>query len=186
MNFNKHSDLDGQHAFLSASKYHWINYDDEKLTLAFKNHLATLRGTELHEFAYNAIRLGIRLPSSKKTLNMYINDAIGFRMNVEQPLYYSENAFGTADSISFRKGVLRIHDLKTGQSSVSMHQLEVYAALFCLEYHKKPSDIKIMLRIYQSDKVICYEPPAEDILFIMDKIVRFDKKIEEMKIEEDI
>ena len=164
MNFNKHSDLEGLHAFLSASKYHWINYDEEKLTLAYKNHLATLKGTELHDFACKAIRLGIKL--------------------TEQPLYYSENAFGTADSISFRKGILRIHDLKTGQSSVSMHQLEVYAALFCLEYHKKPSDIKILLRIYQSDKVICYEPPAEDIIFIMDKIVRFDKRIEEMKMED--
>ena len=184
MNFNKHSDLEGLHAFLSASKYHWINYDEDKLTIAYKNHLATLKGTELHEFACNAIRLGIKLPQTKKTLNMYVNDAIGFRMVTEQPLYYSENAFGTADSISFRKGILRIHDLKTGQSSVSMHQLEVYAALFCLEYHKKPSDIKILLRIYQSDKVICYEPPAEDIIFIMDKIFRFDKRIEEMKMED--
>ena len=183
MNFNKHSDLESQHAFLSASKYHWINYDDEKLLSAYKKHLATLKGTELHEFACNAIRLGIRLPSSKKTLNMYVNDAIGFKMTTEQPLYYSENAFGTADAISFRGNVLRIHDLKTGESPVSMHQLEVYAALFCLEYHKKPTDIRMELRIYQSNQVLCHEPHGEDIRYIMDKIIRFDKKIEEMKAE---
>ena len=40
MNFNKHSDLEGCHAFLSASKYHWINYDDEKLVTAYENFLA--------------------------------------------------------------------------------------------------------------------------------------------------
>jgi len=32
MQFNEHSNLIGQHAFLSASKYHWIGYDDERLT----------------------------------------------------------------------------------------------------------------------------------------------------------
>ena len=30
MTFNKHYDLMGKHAFLGASKYHWINYDEDK------------------------------------------------------------------------------------------------------------------------------------------------------------
>ena len=29
MDFNRHLDLEGQHAFLGASKYHWINYTDD-------------------------------------------------------------------------------------------------------------------------------------------------------------
>jgi hypothetical protein len=33
--FNKHSNLAGQHAFLSASKYHWVNYTDQKLDASF-------------------------------------------------------------------------------------------------------------------------------------------------------
>ena len=35
MNFNKHSKLEGQHAFLGASKYHWINYDEEKIAESY-------------------------------------------------------------------------------------------------------------------------------------------------------
>ena len=31
MNWNNHSSLKDQHAFLSASKYHWVNYDNEKI-----------------------------------------------------------------------------------------------------------------------------------------------------------
>lgn len=185
MNFNKHSNLEGQHAFLSASKYHWINYDDDKVSQAYKNFLATERGTKYHEFARMAIELGIRLPKTRATLNLYVNDAITYRMTPEQPLVYSENCFGTADAISFRKNKLRIHDLKTGSSPTSMHQLEVYAALFCLEYGKKPSAINMELRIYQSDEVLVYEPPAETILQIMNKIVRFDDIIKKTKAEEE-
>ena len=95
MNFNKHSNLEGQHAFLSPSNYHWINYDEEKLSNVYLKHLATLKGTELHDFACKAISLGIKMPKSQKTLNLYINDAIGFKMTPEQPLYYSDNCFGT-------------------------------------------------------------------------------------------
>lgn len=91
MNFNKHSTLEGQHAFLGASKYHWINYTDEKLAETYSKFLAVQRGTVLHEFAAQCIRLGQKLPKSTKTLNMYVNDAIGFRMIPEQILYYSEN-----------------------------------------------------------------------------------------------
>lgn len=184
MNFNKHFSLEGQHAFLSASKYHWINYDDEKLHNAYTRFLAVQQGTRLHAFADECIRLGIKLPRSKKTLNLYINDAIGFKMTTEQPLYYSENCFGTTDAISFRQNFLRIHDLKTGVTPGSMQQLEVYTALFCLEYNIKPEDIKIELRIYQNDEVSILEPLPEALHDIMEKIVIFDKRIDKLKMEE--
>lgn len=183
MNFNRHSDLEGQHAFLGASKYHWINYDEEKLDITYRRWLATAKGVALHDFACQSITLGIKLPNSPKTLNMYVNDAIGFRMTPEQLLYYSENCFGTADTISFRKNVLRIHDYKSGETIASMHQLEVYAALFCLEYKIKPIDIEIFLRLYQADEKIEARPYPEDILAIMDKIIVFDKRIEKLKLE---
>ena len=111
MNFNKHSNLEGQHAFLGASKYHWLNYNDDKLVETFSNLRAAQKGTELHEFAAMCIRLRQKLPKSQKTLNEYVNDAIGYRMHPEQVLYFSEWCFGTADAISFRNNFLRIHDL---------------------------------------------------------------------------
>lgn len=183
MIFNTHSQLVGRHAFLSASKYHWTNYDEDKLDRTYLKFLAIQKGTELHTFAYNAIRLGVKLPRTPKTLNMYVNDAIGFRMTPEQGLYYSENCFGTADTIAFRKGVLRIHDLKTGITPVSARQLEVYAALFCLEYRMKPFDIQTELRIYQNDDVQVYEADPDVIMHIIDKIVAFDKRIDAIRME---
>lgn len=185
MNFNKHSDLEGQHAFLGASKYHWINYDEEKLQETYLKYLAIQKGTELHDFARHCITLGIKLPNSKKSLNQYVNDAIGYRMIPEQPLFYSVNSFGTADSISFRKNLLRIHDLKTGVTTVSMNQLRVYASLFCLEYKVKPDDISMELRVYQNDEILIDIPDVSDILRIMDKIILFDKKIETLKMEDE-
>lgn len=181
MNFNKHSNLNGQHAFLGASKYHWINYDEKKLADTYNGYLAVQHGTELHDFAATCIRLGQKLPRTHQTINMYVNDAIGYRMTPEQPLYYSENCFGTADSISFNGELLRIHDYKSGLIPAKMEQLKIYAALFCLEYKVKPGAIKIELRIYQNDDVVIEYPGAEDILPIMDKIVQFDKIIREIK-----
>ena len=184
MEFNKHKNLEGCHAFLGASKYHWINYDPEKVAASYRNYLATLKGTELHDFAARCIKLGQKLPKSKKTLNMYVNDAIGYRMTPEQVLYYSDNCFGTADSISFKDGLLRIHDLKTGVTPAHMEQLEIYAALFCLEYKIKPADIDIELRIYQSHDIMIFNPTVEDIVPIMDKIITSDKIISKIKTEE--
>lgn len=184
MLFNSHKDLEGSHAFLGASKYHWINYDPEKLAATYKNYLATLKGTELHDFAAKAINLGVKLPKAKKTLNMYVNDAIGYSMTPEQVLYYSPNCFGTADSISFRNNFLRIHDLKTGETPAHIEQLMIYAALFCLEYKVKPGEIKFELRIYQFDDIMICNPTAEDILPIMDKIISFDKIINDINIRE--
>lgn len=181
MNFNSHSRLEGQHAFLSASKYHWVNYDEEKLVNVFLKYQAIQRGTELHSLASQLIRLGVKLPKSNKTINLYVNDAIGFKMNTEQPLYYSDNCFGTADTIAFRKNMLRIHDFKSGEAPASIKQLMVYNALFCLEYNVKPGDIETELRLYQSDEIIICVPEVNDILTIMDKIITFDKRIDQIK-----
>lgn len=185
MNWNQHSNLEGCHAYLGASKYHWLNYDDEKLKTSYLNHLATQRGTELHEYAAIAIRLG-RKQKTKDTLGMYINDAIGYHMNPEQILYYSENCFGTADAISFneKKNLLRIHDLKTGVTPAHIEQLVIYAALFCLEYKKKPSDIDIELRIYQNDEIIFHNPTVDELAHTIDKIIHFDKLISEIQDKE--
>lgn len=185
MNFNKHSEIEGQHAFLSGSKYHWINYSDEKLDASYRKFLAIQRGVRLHSFACDCINLGEKLQKSRKTLNLYVNDAIGFKMTPEQGLVYSRNSFGTADTISFRQNVLRIHDLKTGENQASFHQLEVYAAFFCLEYHIDPHDIKIELRIYQSNEVLVYEPLPEDIVRIMERTISSDKRIEKIRMEEE-
>lgn len=184
MNFNKHSTLEGQHAFLGASKYHWINYTDEKLAESYSKFLAVQRGTVLHEFAAQCVRLGQKLPKSTKTLNMYVNDAIGFKMIPEQILYYSENCFGTADSICFRRNFLRIHDYKSGVIPAHMEQLRIYAALFCLEYKVKPADIDIELRLYQNDEIVIDNPNQEIIVPIMDKIITFDKIIKKIKEQE--
>lgn len=183
MIFNKHFNLEGKHAFLGPSKYHWVNYSDEKLDRVYRLAMAAKKGSDLHEFAFHAIRLGVKLPRTSKTLNLYVNDAIGFRMTPEQVLYYSENAFGTADAISFRKGLLRIHDLKTGVTPSSERQLEVYAALFCLEYGTKPAEIEIELRLYQNDEVRIFAADPDVITHVMDKIITFDRRIQQLKIE---
>lgn len=184
MNFNVHSNLEGKHAMLSASKYHWINYDDEKFDAVFKTMRAQQRGTDLHALACQCIKLGVKLPRSNKTLNRYVNDGIGYHMTPEVVLFFSLNCFGTADTIVFKNGLLRIHDLKTGSTPASMNQLDIYTALFCLEYGEDPSKIDIENRIYQCDEVIYREPPPDDIFYIMDKIIAFDRRIEELKLEE--
>lgn len=184
MIFNQHYNLKGQHAFLGASKYHWLNYDDEKLATSYIRMLAVERGTKLHEIAAQLIEEGIKVQKSNKTFNRYVNDAIGFGMTPEQVLYYSENCFGTADAISFKNNLLRIHDLKTGETPANMLQLMIYAAIFCLEYHIKPGDISFELRIYQFDDIMIAKPTAEDILPVMDKIITADKIIENVKSKE--
>lgn len=184
MQFNKHNKLEGLHAPFSASQSSWLRYDDEKAIEIYLAKQAAVMGTRLHAWAKETIELGIKQPKSKKTIYAYVNDAIGFKMDTEVVLFYSERFFGTADAISFRNGVLRIHDLKTGKNPVKMDQLEIYAALFCLEYKVKPGEIRMELRIYQNNEVVVHEPTAEDILPIMDKIVHFNKLLE--KIDEGV
>lgn len=183
MNFIRHSNLNGLHAPFSPSQSSWLRYDDDRAMEVFLNKKAAEMGTRLHAWAKETIDLGIRQPKSKKTLYAYVNDAIGFKMSTEVVLFYSERFFGTADSIAFRDNFLRIHDLKTGKIQADMEQLEIYAALFCLEYKVKPEDIGMELRLYQNDEIIYHNPTAEDIRQIMDKIVHLDQVIQ--KLEED-
>lgn len=189
MIWNNHSkDIpEGSHAFLSPSQHSWLNYSDEKLKSFYVSNLAKKKGTELHECAKMLIELNQTLPRKRLTFNMYVNDAIGYRMKPEQPLRYSEFAFGTADTISFKKNFLRIHDLKTGTTGKPeshFHQLECYAALFCLEYKYKPCELSgCELRVYKNDEIFTLEPEPDDILHVMDKIVHFDEILKSLKEE---
>lgn len=204
MTFHDHSKLAGQHAILSASRYHWINYDEAELRRSLNSLYATVVGTTLHSFAEKFIRHSIKLQKSDKrimklylldnkipacvvddldldsifaNIMAYVNDGVGFKMEPEVILYYSDNCFGTADSIIFRDGLLRIHDLKTGTTPAHMEQLMIYAALFCLEYKQRPGEIDMDLRIYQGNDIIGYIPEVDEIAHIMDKIITFDKYI---------
>lgn len=200
MVFEKYSDLEGLHAFLSPSQPHWLRYNDEKLVERYLKSQAVQRGTELHELASKLIKLNVPLPRTKNSLNMFVNDAIGFKMSSEQPLYYDGFCFGTADAIEYKRNILRIHDLKTGETEAHMDQLKVYAALFCLNYQAlvraarkkgrsdidiaamydvKPSELhfdprqmnSIELRIYQFGEVNTEQADPEEIAAIMDIIV---------------
>ena len=184
MNFNKHSTLGGFHAPFSASQSSWLRYTDERALEVYENKKAAEIGTKLHAWAKDSIDLGIKMPKSKKTLYSYVNDAIGYKMSTEVVLFYSPRFFGTADAISFRKNKLRIHDLKTGKKPADIEQLEVYAALFCLEYNKSLKDIRAELRIYQNDEIVVAEPTIDIIEPIMDKIIQFDKLINDIREEE--
>jgi len=212
MNWNDHSKLVGKHAILSPSGYSWINYDpgDEsrtKLLNRYYSEYAQVIGTIVHDYARKRITYKMPLKKSDKSallfylidngvpknvidmdyifenLLYYVNDAIGYSMSPEVVLYYSENCFGTADTIQFKKNQLRIHDLKNGRIQAHMEQLEIYAALFCLEYDKKPSDINIELRIYQPFNLMIMNPEASDIVPIMDQIVSQDKFLSKVKNE---
>jgi hypothetical protein len=181
MDFNSHSDISGKHAFLSPSSPHWLNCDEQKLEARFYSYSASVRGTDLHALAHEAIRLGMHLDPTHGAIAAYVADALTYRMTCEVPLYYSENAYGHADTLSFWDYVLRIHDLKTGITPSKPTQLEVYGGLFCLEYGFSPFDIQIETRIYQGDEATIFEPPPERIQGIMDTIVRQDRKIQELK-----
>ena len=184
MNWNRHSDIEGKHAFLSASKYHWIRYDVPKMAEVFHGYFAAEEGTKIHDFASHCIRMGQKLAKRKKSLNMFVNDAVELGMKSEQPLYYSRNCFGTADAIFFENGELKIFDLKSGTVMAHEEQLFIYAALFCLEYSVNPEDIQIELRIYQNDEVRIYVPDSDVIREIMDKAVKFDTLIEDIRSRE--
>ena len=179
MNFNLHSRLEGQHAFLSASKYHWINYDEEKLVATFcKISSCAKRNRTSCSSLPTYSSKGVKLPKSKKTLNRYVNDGIGFQMQPEVLLYYSDNCFGTADTISFRKNILRISDYKSGDTPASIKQLMIYAALFCLEYKtSKQNCVFISLMtwffIFQLQK---------RFFGLWEQLFLLTRKIEEMKI----
>ena len=181
MNFNSHSDLKDAHSFLSPSNYHWLNYTPEKLEAVYRNQKSKEEGTILHAFAALAIEKRIKLANMKKAINMFVNDAIGYKMIPEQVLFYSLNSFGTADAISFKDNLLRIHDLKTGITKPSFKQLDIYAALFCLEYGVNPEDIRVEERLYQGNGYEVNIPEPLYIRDIMETIMKFDVILENIK-----
>lgn len=188
MLFNRHSEYVGQHALLSASKHHWINYPDQKIEAMVESSMSARRGSDLHALASEAIRLKVKFPKNNQTINAYVNDCIGWRMDPEVVLFYSPICFGTADAIGFRNNKLRISDLKNGITPTSFNQLYVYGALFCLEYGFKPMEIETELRIYQNDEVKV--PPTADGLadpdfmtHVMSRIRYVDQRVTQLKAE---
>lgn len=190
MHWNDHSkDIpSGVHAFLSPSGHSWLRYSKERLLEVYEAQRAKIRGTELHDIAQRLIKQKIKLPSSHKTLNMYVNDAIGFKLIPEQPLKYSNYCFGTVDAIGIVKKVLHIHDLKTGKTPASFDQLKIYAALFFLEYSSEymPGDLNVEMRIYQNDEVFIEYLELDDLVHIMDTIITFDKILKERGAEDSL
>ncbi len=174
---------DGDHAFLGASNHAWYNYDDEKLVKVYISKLASVRGTMLHDLAYRLIKAKVKLPDKKDTLSLYVNDCIALGLKPEYKLYYSKFAYGTADAIDFKNGVLRVFDLKTGKSKVSFLQLNIYAALFLLCYPEisLKSVKEVELRIYQNNETLKEIYGIDEILPIMDKIKRYSKILEELE-----
>lgn len=205
MRWNDHSKLIGTHAFLSASKPGWQNKTPEELIEARINSYAQAIGTLLHAYAADRIKYREKLTKQElravrfelirnripeyaidmqamyPTLMSYVNDAIGFGLDPEVVLYYSDESYGTADAINLCDGnVLRIHDLKTGTTPAKMEQLMTYAAWFHLEYKAKPEHIRTELRIYQSGEILAYEPDATEIREVMDKVVSGVKVLQSM------
>lgn len=206
MIWNDHSrDVpEGAHAFLGASKHSWTEKTTEEVVEQFKNHYAQSAGTALHNLASFMIKHKIRISKTDRKLIIlellknniprfaievdiflnallpFVNDSIGYGMRSEQVLYYSKWAFGTADAINFQDNKLLIFDLKTGISRVSVRQLEVYAALYCLEYNADPRKIDIELRFYQRGEVTVYEPDGNDIFGLMAKIRTLSSQLDEL------
>ena len=189
MFFNDHSKLEGLHAFLGASNFRWINWNDDLFEQRYYGQFAQQLGTSIHVLAKDLVKSRTRLTKADKRLidislyrdgiprgaynseeiltNLlpFVNDAIGYHMTPEVILYYSMNCFGTTDAIGFneKEKILRIHDLKTGVTKTHIEQLLIYAALFCLEYHKKPTEFKTELRIYQNFEVLIHNPEPQEI-----------------------
>lgn len=213
MNFNRHFDKEGKHAIFSASSWRWLNDDNENLIRRLCVNYAQMIGTILHEVACKHIKYRIKLNKYDKknvmlelltngvpgividsidfnvkyeNLMTYVNDCIGFRMHPEVVLYYSDNFFGTTDAISYDENarILRINDYKSGETPAHIEQLEIYAALFCLEYRIKPYEIaETELRIYQSNEVLYHNPEPDEIKEVADKIVSFDKFLKQIEQE---
>lgn len=211
MNFNKHSEYEGKHAVLSASKHSWLNYDDEKILNAYVASFSTTIGTLTHSYAKDKIIFRQPMEDNRSEKNalllyllkngiperviameplfynlmQYVNDAIGYKMTPEQVLYYSDYSFGTADAISYSRNVLRIHDLKTGSTPASMDQLLIYAAWFFLEYKKEANfqRSRTELRIYQNNEIIVHTPTNGEIAAVMEKVVHGAALIEKTLME---
>lgn len=142
-----------EHAFLSPSNPHWLNYTPEKLIQVWRARTSKEMGIRLHAFAHESVQLGIKLrPESYPTVALYVNDCIDFGMSTEVRLTYDDNCFGTADALLFAHNTLHIWDLKTGVNRTRHAQIHIYAALFCLQHEIDPYSIVYDLRIYQHNK----------------------------------
>ena len=213
MNFNKHYDKVGKHAMLSPSSWRWINDDNDSLMKRLCSQYATTVGDIIHDLACRHIKYLIKINKYDKknlvlellshgipafvvdmldmdsifdTFMTYVNDGIGFKMSPEVIIYYSDNFFGTADSIAYNENTkfLRIHDLKSGVTPAHIEQLEIYAALFCLEYRIKPAELSgTELRIYQRSEVLYHNPEPGEISAIANKIVDRDKFLNQIRME---
>lgn len=181
MNWKSYSYLENTHSFLSPSKHHWLNYTPEKLVSTYENYKKIALGTQYHALAAELITLAVRLPNTSASFNSFVNDAIGFKMKAEVLLFFSNNCYGTADAISFSNGVLRIHDLKTGQSPGSMNQLLIYAGLFCLDYAIEAREMEeAHLRLYQNEEITQFSPTTEAIFDVVARIEEAERIIESL------
>jgi hypothetical protein len=149
-----------------------LDYDEDKLRRVYFQKQQARLGDEYHVYAQRAIDLKIRQADNGSTMSMYVNDAIGFRMEAEVPLFYSFDCFGTCDAIGFRDNVLRISDLKTGVTPADMKQLLIYAGIFFFEYAAvaNPNDVQVILRIYQNNEILELLPDVPEIHSVMSRI----------------
>ena len=203
----------GSHTVFSPSKSGWMNDETEDDVLKrFSSDVAAKVGTEVHDEACECILTKTKYTEKEavkaitKRLVLanisryafdaeflannfvnFVNDALGYGMQPEQALVYSEWCAGTTDAISFdeTKKLLRIHDLKTGVLPAKFEQLQGYAALFFLEYGNilgaNPSNTQIELRIYQGGEIQEQYPTAEDIVRIMDSNIWHTKVMQSIK-----
>ena len=196
MQWNDHHQLEGKHAFLGASNFHWVNWTDSIFENRYSSQFSTIIGTTRHELAHDCILKRTKINKHDKhlvELSLYhafvpkdaydpnailenlipfVNDAIGYHMSSEILLYYNSYCFGTCDAILFNEKdkILRIHDLKTGTTTAHFEQLLIYAALFCLEYHKNPRHFTTELRIYQNFEISVNTPDPSEIESFMELI----------------
>jgi hypothetical protein len=180
--WHEHPRLEGSHAVLSPSNYHWLNDSEEKLLTRLHNAQSAARGTRLHAKAAGNIEDGLKMALDGRypVLARYVNDAIKYEMVPEQMLMYSPYCYGTTDAISFDPDemFLRIHDLKTGVSKSSFDQLYVYAGLFCLEYEIKPFLIQGQLRIYQYEEPDYCDIDQGRLAWVYDRIRTVNRIVE--------
>lgn len=207
MIWKDYSRLKGTHAFMSPSRYSWVNMDLEKIIFSKSRSYATQIGTLLHSYAAMNIEAKWRINKSDKrdvvrylvvenkvpvraveteigrmflNLMLYVNDCIGYNMDPEVLLYFSKECYGTTDAISWddKNKDLKIFDLKTGVTPANLKQLEIYAALFCLDYNIKPSQINsIELRLYQNAEIVGEMLNPIDLVPTIDKIRDVSKSL---------
>lgn len=111
------------------------------------------------------------------TAKDFINDSIGFRMESEKRIGYSDLFWGTADAIKHDGKNIMVFDLKTGIRPAKTEQLLIYAALFCLMDNINPLGKKFETRIYQGNDILIEYPEAEEIKEIANAIVHKDQII---------